>query len=59
MIHDVTTLDVSPMPNASTIIGASAIRGIEFTAVINGWKMALSRSERPSGKALHCNMSWQ
>ena len=35
------------MPNASTMIGASAIRGIEFTAVMKGWKIALSRSERP------------
>src|SRR5579863_2582001 len=35
------------MPNASTIIGASAIRGIEFTAVTKGWKIALSRAERP------------
>lgn len=47
-IQDVTTLEVSPMPNASTVIGASAIRGIEFTAVMNGWKIALSRSDRPS-----------
>src|SRR6266566_1874022 len=47
-IHDVTTFEVSPMPNASTMIGASAILGIEFTAVIKGWKMALSRSERPN-----------
>ena len=29
------------------MIGASAIRGIEFTAVMKGWKIALSRSERP------------
>ncbi len=35
------------MPKASTMIGASAIRGIEFTAVMKGWKMADSRSERP------------
>ncbi len=35
------------MPNASTMIGANAIRGIEFTAVMKGWKIALSRSERP------------
>src|SRR5229473_2829896 len=47
-IQEVTTFDISPMPNASTMIGASAIRGIEFTAVIKGWKMALSRSERPN-----------
>src|SRR6478752_4856022 len=47
-IHDVTTFDVSPMPNASTIIGASAMRGIEFTAVMKGWKMSLSRSDRPN-----------
>src|SRR5713226_2000315 len=46
-IHDVTTFEVSPIPNASTMIGASAILGIEFTAVIKGWKMALRRSERP------------
>src|SRR6202011_2909431 len=46
-IHDVTTFDVSPMPNASTMIGASAILGMEFTAVMKGWKMALRRSERP------------
>src|SRR5437868_15249387 len=47
-IQDVTTLDVSPIPKASTMIGASAIRGIEFTAVMNGWKMSLSRSDRPN-----------
>src|SRR6267154_6130082 len=47
-IHDVTTFDVSPIPNASTMIGASAIRGIEFTAVMNGWKISLSRSDRPN-----------
>src|SRR4030088_389712 len=47
-IHDVTTFDVSPIPNASTMIGASAILGIEFTAVMKGWKMVLSLSERPS-----------
>ena len=35
-IHEVTIFEVSPMPNASTMIGASAIRGIEFTAVMNG-----------------------
>src|SRR6266850_4099060 len=46
-IHDVTTFDVSPMPNASTMIGARAILGMELTAVMKGWKMALSRSERP------------
>src|SRR5882724_11530227 len=46
-IHDVTTFDVSRIPNASTMIGARAIRGIEFTAVMNGWKMSLSRSDRP------------
>src|SRR3979411_364283 len=46
-IQDVTIFDVSPIPNASTMIGASAILGIEFTAVMNGWKIALSRSERP------------
>src|SRR3982074_3611421 len=49
-IQDVTTFEVSPIPNASTIIGASAILGIEFTAVMNGWKIALSRSERPRTK---------
>jgi hypothetical protein len=46
-IHDVTTFDISPIPNASTMIGANAIRGIEFTAVMKGWKMALSRFDRP------------
>src|SRR5580704_6035362 len=46
-IQDVTIFEASPIPNASTMIGASAIRGIEFTAVMNGWKIALSRSERP------------
>jgi hypothetical protein len=46
-IQDVTILETSPMPKASTMIGASAIRGIEFTAVMKGWKMADSRSERP------------
>ncbi len=46
-IHEVTTFDISPIPNASTMIGASAIRGIEFTAVMKGWKIALRRSERP------------
>src|SRR6267378_3813551 len=46
-IHDVTIFDVSPIPNASTMIGASAILGMEFTAVMKGWKIALSRSERP------------
>src|SRR3954471_11181086 len=49
-IQEVTIFEVSPIPNASTMIGASAIRGIEFTAVMNGWKMALSRSERPSNR---------
>src|SRR6476619_8430768 len=47
-IHEVTTFEVSPIPNASTMIGASAILGMEFTAVMKGWKMALSRSDRPS-----------
>src|ERR1019366_9326775 len=46
-IQDVTTFEVSPMPNASTMIGANAILGIEFTAVMKGWKIALSRSDRP------------
>src|SRR6266850_1083289 len=35
-IHEVTIFEVSPIPNASTMIGASAIRGIEFTAVMKG-----------------------
>ena len=35
-VHDVTTFDVSPIPNANTMIGASAMRGIELTAVIKG-----------------------
>ena len=35
-IQDVTIFEVSPIPNASTMIGASAILGIEFTAVMNG-----------------------
>ena len=35
-IHEVTTFEVSPIPNASTMIGASAILGIEFTAVMKG-----------------------
>src|SRR5262245_28860552 len=47
-IQDVTTLEVSPMPKASTMIGASAMRGLEFTAVLKGWKMALVRSDGPS-----------
>src|SRR4051812_4847099 len=47
-IHDVTIFDVSPIPNANTMIGASAIRGIEFTAVMKGWKMSLRRSDRPN-----------
>lgn len=46
-IHEVTTFEVSPMPNASTMIGAKAMRGIEFTAVMKGWKIALSRFDRP------------
>src|SRR5271156_6599980 len=46
-IHDVTIFEASPIPNASTMIGASANLGIEFTAVMKGWKIALSRSERP------------
>src|SRR6478735_6352826 len=47
-IHDVTIFDVSPIPKASTMMGASAMRGIEFTAVMKGWKISLSRSDRPS-----------
>src|SRR5260370_23806777 len=47
-IHDVTIFEVSPMPNASTMIGDRAILGMEFTAVMKGWKIALRRSERPS-----------
>src|SRR5882757_8481583 len=35
-IHDVTIFDVSPIPNASTMIGANAILGMEFTAVMKG-----------------------
>src|SRR5882757_5013247 len=49
-IQDVTIFDVSPIPNAKTMIGASAMRGIEFTAVMKGWKMSLSRSDRPSSR---------
>ena len=30
------------------MIGASTILGMELTAVMKGWKMALRRSERPS-----------
>src|SRR3954462_7871317 len=30
-IHDVTTFEVSPIPNANTMIGARAILGIELT----------------------------
>src|SRR6201746_1241418 len=47
-IHDVTIFDVSPIPKARMMTGASAIRGIEFTAVMNGWKISLSRSDRPN-----------
>jgi hypothetical protein len=46
-IHDVTIFDMSPIPNARMMIGASAIRGTEFTAVMKGWKIALRRSDRP------------
>jgi enoyl-[acyl-carrier-protein] reductase (NADH) len=35
-IQNVTIFEVSPMPDASTMIGAGAIRGIEFAAVISG-----------------------
>jgi hypothetical protein len=40
-IHEVTTFRGVADPNVSTIIGASAILAMEFTAVMKGWKIAL------------------
>jgi hypothetical protein len=42
-IPDVTIFDVSPIPNANTMVGAKTMRGIEFTVVMKGWKMSLRR----------------
>jgi hypothetical protein len=51
-IKDVTIFDLSPIPNDTTMIGASAMRWMEFTAVMKGWNISLSRPHRPAADPL-------